>query len=99
MTERTQPTERPPYETQEHAACWRRGIMHAVESLDAVLRHAPTSKRRAHETVATIVRQLDALSDFAKTTHPASYREAFRTSENRLALLEIELANPPEPTP
>jgi hypothetical protein len=79
----------------EAGACWRRGVMHAVESLDAVLRATPQSKRRAHEALAAVMAQLDALSDFARTTDPLTYQEASRASENRLALLSLALRDTP----
>jgi hypothetical protein len=64
----------------ELSGSWRRGMMHAVERLDLVLRRklAPRAQLEA------IRAELDAIQHFAQTHWPATYQEAFRLSEDEL---------------
>jgi len=73
----------------EVGAAWRRGIMHAVETLDMVIPPSkPVSKRDAPAALARVRKALDDLTAFQRMHFPTTYAEAFDVSNANLKTIK-----------
>lgn len=64
-------------EATKPSACWKRGIMHAIERLDLIIGPSKVIKKKDLPATLDRVRAvLDELTEFARKNAPASYLEA-----------------------